>query len=151
MASHPPVPARAKSKLSLQRLSLEAEKAAAGAAAAKQLVRSAKAELKKARKLSKTAKKAAKLALKRVEAATATSDAGKPKPTGVRGVASAASKPRAQKPPSAAEVAKVVISRMSSVRRVLKSGAGTAAAPAGDAFVARGAADSPSLAVGSRA
>lgn len=164
MTTHRPIAARAKPKPSLQRLSVEAEKAAAGAAAAKQLVRAAKAELKKARKQSKTAKKAAKLALKRVEAANAASATVKQKSPGARRVASTSDKPRTHKPPSAAEVTKVVISRMASVRRGPKSGTGPEAggqategpvamsatappAPARDAFAARGSADGASVAM----
>jgi hypothetical protein len=167
VATHRPIAARAKPTPSLQRLSAEAEKAAAGAAAAKQLVRAAKAELKKARKQSKTAKKAAKLALKKVEAANAASATAKRKSPGARRVSSTADKPRTQKSPSAAEVAKVVISRMAAVSRGAKSGDRPAAAgqategpvamsatappaPARDAFAARGSADA-SVAMGSGA
>ena len=107
--------------VSLQRLSVEAEKAASGAAAAKALVHSAKAELKKARKLSKSAKKAAKLARKKVEAALAAAEPAatakpskSPKP-GSSGARRAALKagPRGKGLHSAAQVAKAVITRMS--------------------------------------
>ncbi len=118
----------ASANISLQRLSVEADKAAASAEAAKQLVRSAKAELKKARKISKTAKRAAKLARKKVEAAeAANAPAAAVKPAKLPAAKLAAAKraivpkaraaaprPRAKGLPSAAQAAKAVITRLSS-------------------------------------
>ena len=73
-------------------------------------MRSAKAELKKARKLSKTAKKAAKLALKKFESAKAADAAQKAK-------ASGGGNPRTRDLQSASQAAKAVIARMSKIRR----------------------------------
>jgi hypothetical protein len=115
--------------ISLQRLTVEADKAAAGAEAAKKRVRSAKADLKKARKLSKTAKKAAKLARKKVEAARAeVVPAGLPK--AAKAAAGGAKHRVRKKTPrakgqSAAEVAQAVISRIAASKRSKRSGSTT--------------------------
>lgn len=60
------------SKPALLRLSTDADKAVARAAAAKAEVRTAKSELKKARKVLKAAKKSAKQARRKLESARAT-------------------------------------------------------------------------------
>jgi hypothetical protein len=71
-------------KISLERLSADADKAVGRAEAAKEQVRSAKAELKKARKLAKLAKKAAKQAKKKIEAARAAAARTPAKPRPVK-------------------------------------------------------------------
>jgi histone H1/5 len=132
----------------MKRLKAANAKAAARAAAAKQQVRSAKAELKQARKLFKLEKKAAKQARRKMDAAAAAVAPGReskpvldakvavasvvakprvrkpataPKPA--RSAARRAPKPRARKSPetmrSAAEVAKSVIERLHSPPPVL--------------------------------
>jgi methionyl-tRNA synthetase len=124
-----------------QRLSADAERAVAAADAAKAQVRSAKAELKKARKSLKAAKKVAKRARKKVEAEAAGRRAAAVKEAPGKAV-DGAKRPRpvapkrraAKKPsPSAADVAKSVITRMSGKRPkgvpVAPGGGTTAAAP----------------------
>jgi hypothetical protein len=107
---------------SLERLRVEAARAAAGATAAKELVRTAKAGLKKARKVSKTAKKAAKLARKKVEAAEAAGMSAvlphppkslKPRSVGARRAAVPRVKAPAKHVQPASQVAKAVIARIS--------------------------------------
>jgi hypothetical protein len=120
----------------MKRLKAAAAQAAARAAAAKDKVRSAKAELKQARKLLKAEKKAAKQARRKVEAAAAAAAPVRPKPAALvqpsvrkrapaKSVRSAprrtpkpraAPKLRAAKSPAtmrtAAQVAKTVIERL---------------------------------------
>jgi hypothetical protein len=132
----------ATSSTTLKRLKVAAAKAAARAAAAKEQVQSAKAQLKQARKLLKIEKKASKQARRKMDAAAATAAPGRPpKPAAVARAAVAkpsksvaAPKPartasrsvpkrRVRKSPqtlrSAAEVAKSVIERLHSPPPVL--------------------------------
>ena len=103
-------------------LKLDAEKAEARAAAAKQQARSAKATLKRARKLFKAAKKAAKQARKKAEAALAPTTRQPKAPVDRQPARSrkAAVKPPAGKAPAAKQPAskKVRVARKS--RRMRK-------------------------------
>jgi hypothetical protein len=131
-------------KISLERLSADADKAVGRAEAAKEQVRSAKVELKKARKLAKLAKKAAKQAKKKIEAARAAAARTPAKSRPVKlpaktktpagsqtkdGAAKAAARSVPRKPlrarASAGDVAKAVINRMAA-KRAQPSGEATA-------------------------
>jgi hypothetical protein len=116
--------ARRKQNSAFARLTAEAEKAVGRADEAKQRVRLAKAELKKARKMSKIAKRVAKQARKKAAALAPAPEAAKPKaaaraaPPQTSSAAKPARPRRAARPrkiahkSSAAAVARTVIKRM---------------------------------------
>jgi len=123
--------------MQLQRLTAEALKAEASAEAAKQVAKTAKAVFKKARKLAKSARRTAKLARKHVEEASAAmatiASAASPETaqskTVNRAKRPASIRKTSSKSPSASQVAKAVISRLTTAKPPKKGAESGAAAP----------------------